>query len=786
MTAMALCPKPDLIVFDEPTTALDVTTQIGVLKAIKEAIASTGVAALYITHDLAVVAQVADRIMVLRGGKMVELGTTRQIIEAPREDYTRALVSVRQVAHAEKPPREPLLTVEGITAAYAGGAVKVLRDVSVAVPPGQTLAVVGESGSGKSTLARVITGLLPPEEGTITFDGRRLAPALKDRPKEDLRALQMIYQMADVAMNPRQTVATIVGRPLEFYFGLRGAAKRARIQELLDAIELGQGFADRYPAELSGGQKQRVCIARALAAKPALIICDEVTSALDPLVADGILKLLLKLQEAEDVAYLFITHDLATVKAIADSVAVMYQGEVLRYGPKAEALAPPFDPYTDLLLASVPEMPPEGRRLARAATPTGARPTGGIEPPAARPRQWPRRRPARCPAAVAGGRACPRVRRRPRGLDAPEGGSRAAGRTGSRGEADQPAERRHRRPAGHRPDHRHPRRRRADRPLEVGQHHDRRGPQRRRRRERGPEVGAAAAPHRHPADLRLPGHAAQHRVAAHLGVEHDHVHHRPCAPPDRRDLGGEAREAPVVDRGGGVEADRDPRHLPLAARPRLEARHRRPPRARRALGRDPAPGGPHRRRPRRGRAHHRAREQPPQRHLPGGARPRQVGEREAERADAAPRRAPLGERPGEALAPGLRRLARAARLGLRSTEIGPEAAAPPVLPRRLRGRVSLARPRRPAPPAAGHQPRMSVSASVPPTASAPATVSPKAARSRSSSTTQGRGSAWPARISVWLISASAAMLNTAASNPSPSRAASAADRGAWRNATCST
>ena len=166
----------------------------------------------------------------------------------------------------------------------------------------------------------------------------------------------MIYQMADVAMNPRQTVGTIIGRPLEFYFGLKGKAKRDRIAELLDAIEMGNGFIDRYPAELSGGQKQRVCIARALAAKPRLIICDEVTSALDPLVADGILKLLLALQKREDVAYLFITHDLATVRAIADSIAVMYQGKVVRYGPKSEVLAPPFDDYTDLLLSSVPEM----------------------------------------------------------------------------------------------------------------------------------------------------------------------------------------------------------------------------------------------------------------------------------------------------------------------------------------------------------------------------------------------------------------------------------------------
>ncbi len=356
MTALALCPEPDLVVFDEPTTALDVTTQIDVLKAIKDAIRDTGVAALYITHDLAVVAQVSDHIMVLRMGEMVEYGTTDQIINAPKEEYTQALVSVRSITHEEKQPTEPVLRVENITARYKGTNFDVLHNVNVDLSPGQTLAVVGESGSGKSTLARVITGLLPPRDGTITFAGRTLTPDQPSRSLEDLRELQMIYQMADTAMNPRQTVGTIIGRPLEFYFGLKGAEKQKRIQELLDEIELGSGFQDRYPAELSGGQKQRVCIARALAAKPKLIICDEVTSALDPLVADGILKLLLNLQKIEDVAYLFITHDLATVRAIADSIAVMYQGRVQRYGTKSEVLTPPFDDYTDLLLSSVPEM----------------------------------------------------------------------------------------------------------------------------------------------------------------------------------------------------------------------------------------------------------------------------------------------------------------------------------------------------------------------------------------------------------------------------------------------
>ncbi|ABF64556.1 ABC transporter ATP-binding protein [Ruegeria sp. TM1040] len=357
MTALALCPEPDLVVFDEPTTALDVTTQIDVLMAIKEAIRDTGVAALYITHDLAVVAQVSDDIMVLRHGNTVEYGSVDQIINNPQEEYTQALVSVRSIEHEEKAPtEEPILSVRNITARYKGTKFDVLHNVNVDLYPGQTLAVVGESGSGKSTLARVITGLLPPREGEIYFNGRTLTPDFNNRSREDLRELQMIYQMADVAMNPRQTVGTIIGRPLEFYFGLKGAEKRKRIIELLDEIELGEGFIDRYPAELSGGQKQRVCIARALAAKPKMIICDEVTSALDPLVADGILKLLLNLQKIEDVAFLFITHDLATVRAISDNIAVMYKGKVQRYGGKTQVLSPPFDDYTDLLLSSVPEM----------------------------------------------------------------------------------------------------------------------------------------------------------------------------------------------------------------------------------------------------------------------------------------------------------------------------------------------------------------------------------------------------------------------------------------------
>jgi peptide/nickel transport system ATP-binding protein len=358
MTAMALHRKPDLIVFDEPTTALDVTTQIDVLAAIKRAIEETGTAALYITHDLAVVAQIADEIMVLRHGEMVEHGTTTQIISDPQQDYTRALVNIRNVRkEAATDQSSAVLAVRGVTAAYGRGP-KVLDNVSLHVPKGQTLAIVGESGSGKSTLARVITGLLPASAGEIWFNDAPLPPRLANRSKDQLRRIQLIYQMADTAVNPRQTVAQIIGRPLRLYHGLTGKTRQARVQQLLDDIEMGSGFADRYPAELSGGQKQRVAIARALAADPEIIICDEPTSALDPLVAEGILRLLMKLQAERDISYIFITHDIAIVRAIADSVAVMLQGRVQRFGPREEVLSPPFDAYTDLLLKSVPEMQP--------------------------------------------------------------------------------------------------------------------------------------------------------------------------------------------------------------------------------------------------------------------------------------------------------------------------------------------------------------------------------------------------------------------------------------------
>jgi len=363
MTAMALSCRPDLIIFDEPTTALDVTTQIEVLVTIRDIVEQFNTAAIYITHDLAVVAQMADRIKVLRYGETVEDADTRTMLSAPTQDYTKSLWAVRSFRkEVEAPPPEPtpLIKVENVTATYARGLVPVLYNVDFEINRGHTVAVVGESGSGKSTTARVITGLLPPQEGKVYCDGQELPRDYHRRTKDQLRQAQMIYQSADTAVNPRHKIRDIIGRPLSFYLGMEGDAKERRLRELMDMIEMDPDqFLDRLPSELSGGQKQRICIARALAAEPSFIICDEVTSALDQLVAEGILKLLDHLQQELNLAYMFITHDLATVRAIADEVIVMLQGRIIEQGPKEEIFSPPHHEYTDLLLSSVPEMDPD-------------------------------------------------------------------------------------------------------------------------------------------------------------------------------------------------------------------------------------------------------------------------------------------------------------------------------------------------------------------------------------------------------------------------------------------
>ncbi|MDA7427655.1 ABC transporter ATP-binding protein [Primorskyibacter aestuariivivens] len=362
MTAMAMSCRPDLIIFDEPTTALDVTTQIEVLASIREIVEEFDTAAIYITHDLAVVAQMADRIKVLLKGDEVEEADTRTMLSNPQEEYTKSLWAVREFKRPQKPAvastATPVISVQNVTAAY--GKVDVLNDVSFDIHEGRTVAVVGESGSGKSTTARCITGLLPPRIGQIELDGEPLPLDYRKRNKHQLRQVQMIYQMADTALNPRKTIGEIIGRPVQFYMGLRGSDRRRRVDQLLEQIELEPDqYRNRLPSELSGGQKQRIGIARALAAEPKFIICDEVTSALDQLVAEGILRLLAKLQDDLQLSYMFITHDLATVRSIADEVVVMKDGVVVEQGPKTEMFKPPHHAYTDLLLSSVPEMDPD-------------------------------------------------------------------------------------------------------------------------------------------------------------------------------------------------------------------------------------------------------------------------------------------------------------------------------------------------------------------------------------------------------------------------------------------
>ena len=362
MTAMALSCRPDLIIFDEPTTALDVTTQIEVLAAIRDIVKQFNTAAIYISHDLAVVAQMADTIKVLLKGDEVEQATTAKMLKSPKEDYTKSLWAVREYARAEQPlvtGQQPVIEITNVTAGYSPRQ-DILKDVSFAIHKRRTVAVVGESGSGKSTTARVITGLLEPRMGSVSFAGAPLPANYQDRTRDQLRHVQMIYQMADTALNPKLRIRDLIARPAAMYLGLSGRALEDRVRDLLRMIEMEPDqYIDRLPSELSGGQKQRIGIARAIAAEPGFIICDEVTSALDQLVAEGILKLLDRLQSELDLSYMFITHDLATVRAIADEVVVMKDGNVVEQGPKSEMFVPPHHAYTELLLGSVPEMDPK-------------------------------------------------------------------------------------------------------------------------------------------------------------------------------------------------------------------------------------------------------------------------------------------------------------------------------------------------------------------------------------------------------------------------------------------
>ena len=367
MAAMALCGEPSLLVLDEPTTALDVTTQIEVLKAFKKVIRERGAAAIYVTHDLAVVAQIADRIVVLYNGDVQEKGSANAVISKPRHPYTRRLMqAVRPLPAAGKKAKENVLPdnvieINGVSAGYGGDVMSnpkevILKDINLQLARGEVLGIIGESGSGKSTLARVVAGLLPSFKGDILLDKQKLQPRLEDRPRSELRKIQFVYQMADTAINPKQTIGNILGRPLEFYLDMYGSKRKDRVLELLEMVELPKEFYTRFPHELSGGQKQRINLARALAAEPEVLLCDEVTSALDSIVGANVIELLRGLRKNLGVSFVFISHDLSTVSAFADTIAVMYKGIIAETGTVHQVLSPPSHPYTDLLISSVPEL----------------------------------------------------------------------------------------------------------------------------------------------------------------------------------------------------------------------------------------------------------------------------------------------------------------------------------------------------------------------------------------------------------------------------------------------
>ena len=431
--AIAFLLRPALIVLDEPTTGLDVTTQAHVLATVRELCRSHDTAALYVSHDLAAVAALARRVLVMYAGRIVEEGPVDALFVEPAHPYTRKLIgaipdiaarrlleaipgrvpppgarppgcvfaprcpAVLPACEAAPPPavavspghdarcirvgelgRSVLAALPGREAPAAAAALlevadvrafhgtrQVLDGVSLQLQERECLALVGESGSGKTTLARVVIGLHAPQAGAIRFRGDLLPATARERPKELCRAIQYVFQSATSSLNPRRTIGEIVRTPLEHFFGLRGREADERVAELLDRVSLPAGAAQRYAGELSGGERQRVSIARALAAKPEVLICDEITSALDTSVQAAIVRLLEDLQQSEKLAILFVTHNLALVRTIADRVAVMHLGSIVEHGRIGAVLDSPAAAYTSELIADTPAMPSVGSGAGR-------------------------------------------------------------------------------------------------------------------------------------------------------------------------------------------------------------------------------------------------------------------------------------------------------------------------------------------------------------------------------------------------------------------------------------
>ncbi|MBJ2285270.1 ABC transporter ATP-binding protein [Pseudomonas sp. MF6755] len=350
LLALAFILRPQVVVLDEPTTALDVTTQARFLASLRQLCKSQGVAAVYVSHDLAVVKSLADRVMVLYAGRVVECAETAQLFRQPVHPYSQRLVAAATLAARPSTvlaPQPVLLAVSELAVRYAGR--PVVEGVSLHVHVGECLALVGESGSGKSSVSRALVGLAQEACGQLRFAGEPLSLAVGGRSAEQRRRIQYIFQNPLRALNPRHTVAQSLATPLRHFFGLKGAALRQRIEQALIRVALPVSLADTYPGSLSGGERQRVAIARALVCEPRLLICDEITSALDVSVQASILALLRGLQD-EGMALLFVTHDLNVVRAVADRVLVLKDGRLVEQGAVTEVFEQLRAAYTRQLL----------------------------------------------------------------------------------------------------------------------------------------------------------------------------------------------------------------------------------------------------------------------------------------------------------------------------------------------------------------------------------------------------------------------------------------------------
>ncbi|NOR35746.1 MAG: dipeptide ABC transporter ATP-binding protein [Woeseiaceae bacterium] len=386
MIASALLAGPDLLIADEPTTALDVTVQAQILDLLEDIREDTSL--LLITHDLGVVAGRCERMLVVENGRLVEQGMTREIFAHPQHEHTRAMIKaaprLTDSGVAAARPGKDVLAISAAQVRYrskSGQVILAVRDVNLAVSEGETLAVVGESGSGKSSLVRAALGLVPMHAGRVVYCGDELAPNLGDRNRATRRGMQLVFQDPTGSLNPQMRVAGIVGEPLLVHeAALSAGERRQRVATMLEKTGLSVEFLDRYPHELSGGQAQRVAIARALILEPKVLVCDEAVAALDGTVREQILRLLRQVQEESGLAIIFITHDLAVVRAVSHRVLVMYLGRLVEMASNEALFGQPRHPYTRALLDAVPVPDPEnagGRTTVTGEVPSAMLPPKG-------------------------------------------------------------------------------------------------------------------------------------------------------------------------------------------------------------------------------------------------------------------------------------------------------------------------------------------------------------------------------------------------------------------------